>query len=246
MSDQLAGDYTVLVTDDNGCQSSHTSTIPLDSTFQVTDIFSEPTTCYNESTGEACVSVDGGFAPYTYDWTWYSNTESSQQIHDVASSLQPNLPFGMASVTITDGTGCVMNDQVFVHEPSELTYKLEKLQDQTCHGSVVSCDGSIIIDPDGGTGVYEYVYSDIFNNPIASVTTTGMDTITALCEGYYYFTITDASGCMGHLVDSDESNPVQIIEGQEVIVSIDDDNIENNTICFGDEATYECIKPNFF
>ena len=50
---------------------------------------------------------------------------------------------------------------------------------------------------------------------------------------------------MGHLVDSDESNPVQIIEGQEVIVSIDDDNIENNTICFGDEAiNMSVLNPN--
>ena len=59
------------------CTNSDTITIPLQPTFR-DSIFSTRTSCYNGSDGSSEVYLVGGFAPYTYEFTY--NNGSTQTV----------------------------------------------------------------------------------------------------------------------------------------------------------------------
>lgn len=108
ISSLAAGDYSVIVTDANGCVSSTLFTITQLPVLTLTAVVTNPT-CppdaqQNFADGAIDLTVSGGTAPYTYLWT-ASGTgivpggQSGQQ--DLTS-----LVAGTYSVTVTDDNGC--------------------------------------------------------------------------------------------------------------------------------------------
>jgi len=87
------GNYTVTVTDANGCNNTASTTID-DSTSPNASTSSTDTTC-GDSDGSATASATNGTAPYTYAW---SNGMSGSAISGLAD--------GDYTVTITDANGC--------------------------------------------------------------------------------------------------------------------------------------------
>jgi VCBS repeat-containing protein len=93
ISNLPGGDYSVNVTDNNGCASEATFTVV------EPDALIASYTTTNEVTGNdgtIDVTVSGGIGPYTYAWT--PNLGATQDL--------ANLPGGNYSVTITDANGC--------------------------------------------------------------------------------------------------------------------------------------------
>ena len=92
------GLYFVLVTDIYGCNASQTTS--LISPVAIAGTYtSTPVQCFGGSNGTVDLSVTGGAAPYTYQWTGpngYSAT--TQDISNVAA--------GNSTVIITDSLGC--------------------------------------------------------------------------------------------------------------------------------------------
>ncbi len=74
---QLAGgNYTLIITDSNGCRKDTTVNLPEPDTIVITKILS-PNDCYgSDNNGGAAVSVTGGTAPYKYMWSNNAGTES--------------------------------------------------------------------------------------------------------------------------------------------------------------------------
>ena len=158
LTNQEAGDYTVTVTDDNGCQQSKTINLPLQPTFESTTL-STSTSCYQGADGSATVNLSGGYAPYTHSWTYNNgnivSTSTSSPSYTIA-----NVPNGVYSVLIVDGNGHDISDTGFVSQPLPLEYHLNKLTDQSCYGDFSLCDGSIELGIEGGNSVYHYSWFD--------------------------------------------------------------------------------------
>ena len=239
LTNQEAGNYTVTVTDDNGCQQSKTINLPLQPTFESTTSSSE-TACYGSNDGSTVVTTQGGFAPYSYEFTY--NNGSSQLINSSNHThTQVNVPNGVYSVLIVDGNGCDISDTGFVSQPLPLEYQLNKLTDQSCYGDVSLCDGSIELSIEGGNSVYHYSWFDnqgvllgsdsiVSNHPQQS-----LDTISGLCEGFHTLTITDDKNCSASLhINSSSLNPIEILEGEDVTSSIDAQSVAGSLACYGD------------
>ena len=240
---QESGDYTVTVTDDNGCVQTQTINIPLQPTF-VSSTTSSETSCYGASDGSATIDVLGGYAPYTYYWT-YNNGSSVTTNSQNPTYANANVPYGVYSVLIVDGNGCDISDTGFVSQPLALEYHIEKLSDQSCFGDGSLCDGKLQLGIEGGNSLYTYSWLDnqgnilgsstISNNNISSILT--IDTIDGLCEGFHTITVTDDKNCSSTLhINSPELNPVEILEGEDVSASINMQTVSGTLLCYGDSG----------
>ncbi|WP_232817805.1 Ig-like domain-containing protein, partial [Winogradskyella tangerina] len=136
LSNVIAGNYTVTVTDANGCTISQNFTInqpsqQLSSTRAIEDVL-----CNGDNTGSIDLTVSGGTAPYSYLW---SNGETTEDIL--------NLTAGTYTVTITDANGCTTTNSGTVTEPVAIP----------CQITVDNCPPTVDIscsNDDLGTPVY--------------------------------------------------------------------------------------------
>ncbi|MBL7927087.1 MAG: T9SS type A sorting domain-containing protein [Bacteroidia bacterium] len=164
-----AGVYTVTVTDQNNCTYIDSVTINQSGALILTTS-STPVLCNGGNTGTATANPSGGNTPYTYLW---SNGQTNQTATGLAA--------GSYQVTVTDVNGCMNTDIVVVTEPASLSCSVSK-SDPLC---TTDCNGFATAVVNGGTGLYQYLWSD-------GQTT---QTATGLCAGSYTVTITDDNAC---------------------------------------------------
>lgn len=166
------GNYSVVVTNSNGCTATATVTVvqpvPLTLSTMQTDA-----SCFNSSNGAATANANGGSAPYTYLW---SNGASTQSVN--------NLSAGNYFVTVTDAAGCTTVINVQINQPAQLQSNISMFQNATCFGSN---DGSASVNVVGGVQPYQYSWN---TNPPQIY-----QTASNLSSGNYLATITDANGC---------------------------------------------------
>ena len=161
------GDYTVTVTDSNGCAVVCEATVGAGNAV-VCDIVSTATRC-GESNGTATVIATGGSGGYTYLWN-----------NGATVPENVGLPAGIYSVVVTDSDGCSTSCFIEVEDSSSPTC--------TTTSTPAGCsvpDGSATVVPNGGTPPYSFVWS----NGATSATAFG------LVSGTYIVTVTDAVAC---------------------------------------------------
>ena len=171
----IAGTYTVVVTDANGCIDTTgviitqpQSGLSLSST-QVNVL------CFGNNTGAINLTVAGGTAPYTYAW---SNNTTAQD--------PSNLIAGVYTVTVTDANGCTATLSITITQPATAVSISTTVQNILC----LNGTGSINSSPAGGVSPYTYSWSN-------QATT---QNITNLQAGNYTVTVTDANGCTANAV----------------------------------------------
>ena len=103
-----AGNYTVTVTDANGCTETQGLTV-LEPIVLSSTVSSMNALCNGSSDGSATVSSAGGTAPYTYLWDDGQTT-----------AMAGSLAAGNYTVTVTDANGCTENQSVTVLEPTPI------------------------------------------------------------------------------------------------------------------------------
>ena len=166
-----AGNYTVNVTDANGCVKSMSLTItqplPIFITYLQTNV-----TCFNLSNGTANATANGGTGPFTFSWTPGGATSQSVT----------GLNAGSYTLTVKDNNNCLVKVTVPITQPSSLT-AITSVTNETCN---YLNNGAASITPAGGTAPYTYLWVQ------GNQTTTA---ITNQASGIYTVTITDTNGC---------------------------------------------------
>ena len=166
------GNYSVLVTDANGCTSSVSTTV-INAGGAVASLQSSSNvTCHGGNNGSAAVSVSGGAGPFTFLWTPSGDTTAATN----------NLQAGNYSVLITDTVGCISTVNVTITEPPALLLQMG-MTPAGCNGAA---DGSAVAQLSGGVGPYSYSWS-----PVAGIDSM-VNNITA---GTYTVMVTDNNGC---------------------------------------------------
>ncbi|WP_293892208.1 PKD domain-containing protein [Flavobacterium sp.] len=165
-----AGTYNLTVTDANGCIKT-LSVVITQSNDIVIAYTTTPITCYGANNASMTVTLSGGNAPYTFQWSNLST-----------SLIQTNLSAGNYTITVTDNVGCIKTATIVIPEAPVFTVN-PTVSNITCFGAH---NGSINLNLTGGIAPVALSWSDgssaglIRNN---------------LAAGTYTATISDGTPC---------------------------------------------------
>ncbi len=182
ITDLEAGEYTVIVTNDEGCTASATSTIVKSKTLTLSVLTFEET-CDGCNDASLTALADGN-APYTYEW---SNGATTQTIEE----LEPGVYF----VTVTDDIGCSKTEVAVINRLGCEVPTLESnVIDASCHGE----NGTVTVNVSGGAAPYSYDWSTGENTSEVEVP-----------AGFYYVIVTDSLECIAYTaIDIDQPEAI--------------------------------------
>ncbi len=170
IADICAGEYTVTVTDANGCVVSDIFQV-----FQPDELFANASstneTSQGASDGTASAAPTGGIEPYTFEWS-----------NGGATALITGLSPGSYTVIVSDANFCTDTQTVMVNSAGCVLSLSSVVDNASCFES---CDGSITITPVNATPPVSYSWSNGSTDAL----------IGNLCAGNYSVTIEDGTGC---------------------------------------------------
>lgn len=181
LTNVTAGTYTLIVTDGNGCSTSHTETINNTSG----TLANSNTIITNENCGNGNGAIDiiitGGQTPYNFNW---SNGSSNED--------QTGLSAGFYSCIVTDANGCSITINATVNNNASGLSQTNQVTSEICSNG----NGAIDLTINGGAFPYTFTWSNTSSN----------EDLTGLSAGAYSCTITDNNGCIITTGDIDVTN----------------------------------------
>ncbi|MBL0102641.1 MAG: SprB repeat-containing protein [Bacteroidetes bacterium] len=168
-----AGLYSVRVTDANGCSSTVVLNIGNSGLMTASISSLSPVSCHAGNNASASVSLSGGAAPFTYNWSPGNYTTSSVS----------GLSAGNYICTIVDANSCVQTLNVSVSEPQEVVASASVASPVLCNGG---SDGMVSVSVSGGVAPYSYSWNGSSSNAPSLI---------SLGIGQYTVTVSDANGC---------------------------------------------------
>jgi len=204
----VAGTYSVTITDINNCSTSCTYIIA-NSASVIVNATVQNITCNGNANGSIAVNLIGGVGPFTYLWS-----------NGVTTLSVSGLVAGDYTLTITDNTGCTSAANYTITEPEVLSCICNSnITNVSCYGG---SNGSITVQPQGGTAPYSYLWSS------GALT----QTISGLTAGIYTVTITDANGCQ-------KIGIIQVTQPAQLYAFI---SCVNNATCYGNNNGSACVN----
>lgn len=208
------GTYSVTVTDGGACTQVLDFTVTDPSALDGSVVISPSP---SGTDGSIDLTPTGGSAPYTFAWTGPSGyTSASEDI----SALAP----GLYNVTITDNNGCQFT-LTGLDVPSCDMILTQTIVNTTCNGD---CDGSVVINPTGGSGTFTY---DMGSGAQTS------NTFNSLCAGTYSVTVDDGDLC-NQTIDITISEPAALAGGSAVTDELTGADGAINLTITGGQAPY--------
>ena len=202
LSGVAAGDYTVILTDINGCTVSGDFTVGDDNG----DLEITSTVVTDESCGDGAGAIDitytGGSSPFTFDW---DNGDDTEDISGLSA--------GDYSLVLTDINGCTVSTSGTVDNISGgFDATIDLVTDESCGDGAGAIDVTVV----GGTAPYSYTWD--------SGPTT--EDISGLSAGDYELTVTDDIGCSVVI-----SATVENISGSFAVTAelVEDENCDDGT-----------------
>lgn len=192
LPNRSAGSYRAIVYD-GFCSDTLLISMTAPDSLAIAIDSQRPPACNSEPTGFIAVGVEGGEAPYQFQWS---------HAPGLADHTAQQLPSGDYAVRITDARGCQDSLSVRLVNPLSLRMRLEAVNVR-CTGEA---NGQLTALVGGGIPPYQYQWN------------LGANTarITGLLPGWYEVAVTDQSGCT--LRDS-----AQIIEPEPLAIAVETD-----------------------
>ncbi len=216
ISNLVEGSYTVVVTDDNGCDFSISEEIiqpnPIVIAETITDV-----NCFGNNTGNIQIAVSGGAPAYTYSW---SNGSVNQSVSALVA--------GSYTLTVTDLNNCVEQEIYVVSQPVAPLATSNVISTVSCFGGT---DGAIDFSVTGGTVPYTFAWSN-------GQTT---EDLTGLSTGSYNVTVTDQNGCTiaGSFNVTQPTAPLSIVSSQVNILCHEEETGSINITVSGGTLPYQ-------
>lgn len=180
----FAGDYSLHISDGNGCTYDHGPVAIFEPPkLVVTTDSLRQISCNGSADGAIYITTSGGTPPFTYSWT--STGGYSSAIPDITGLAADNY-----TLMVTDSKGCVESaGPVTITDPPALIASVITLTSKLSLDCFDDEDGKINISVTGGTPGYIYSWTgpDGF--------TSSTRDISGLKAGDYDLTVTDTNSC---------------------------------------------------
>jgi len=191
-----AGDYTVVVTNNLGCQETRTVAIAAANQITLASTNIVPETCEGKQDGAVEVLAEGGAGNFTYQWN-----DTNNQTNEIAIQLVAN----DYEVIATDAAGCTQNLAVTI--PTLSIINIDTIT------QAISCfdenDGRVALAITGGTADYKINWSD--NQAPNAITRSD------LAAGNYQAIVTDANDCVAEISFTiPDKAPINLTATQEL------------------------------
>jgi large repetitive protein len=202
-----AGEWTVDITDSNGCFIQHAVIItqpaaPLSIATSSSLYNGFEVSCFGANDGYINAVVAGGTPQYSYVWAGPNGFSS-------ASPGIASLSAGTYSLTVTDQNGCISNSVTELKEPQPVNVVLSAAIYPGGVNTICSNDSSGFISASctGGTG--QYSYSWIGPNGYSS----SSPSVAGAWNGTYYVTVGDANSCVA-------SDTITLVSPQPIVIAL--------------------------
>ncbi len=215
----MAGVYSLLITDANGCTFGTVNvTVNQPVAAVAATISTIDPSCNGAFDGSVTVVTTGGTPSYTYSW---SDGQTTQTALD--------LPIGTYDVTITDAKGCTATNSATLIEPNPLMAQLYSIP-TSCNGRR---DGRIVADTVyGGTPPYAYSIDGVNFQPIDII-------FFGLAGGNYDLTVEDGNGCTFEQQILIDEPPLIVVDlGPDVVLELGDNMLLEAISNVTDSLTY--------
>jgi PKD repeat protein len=169
LNDIPAGIYTDTITDSQGCRVFNTYEITQPSKIEI-EITKTDALCFKDASGTVNTIVTGGTAPYYYAW---NNGDTTANLSHLTAAKY--------SLHLKDTNNCSLDTAISIGQPDSISL-LSSVTDVSCFGFN---NGSINLNPTGGTSPYTYSWSN---------DSTSKDIIGVLA-GKYHVTVRDQNNC---------------------------------------------------
>ena len=180
-----AGGFNIVVRDANNCTTA-ASLVTITEPASFTAPFTQTNvTCFGNNDGTITVTPAGGVAPFDFS----NDGGATFAALDVANHTFINLTAAVYNIVVRDANNCTATATVTIIQPIAALSAPFTQSNVSCFGG---SDGSITINPAGGTGPYDF---SIDNGAAFSVLGAANHVFTALNANTYDIVVRDANGC---------------------------------------------------
>jgi len=192
-----AGNYTITVTDANGCTAQTTSVVSQPVSLSASST-NTATLCNGSSDGTITVTATAGTASYNVSWTGpLTGNPTGDEITGSGGTYTINgVCAGTYTITVTDANGCITTTNSIITQPTGVIASATNVA-VLCNGGST---GSVTGIASGGTAPYDMSWAgpnagDPAGDEISA--DGGSYTVNGAPAGSYVITMTDDNGCEG-------------------------------------------------
>lgn len=143
------GQYSIMVTDRNGCSTGATYIISEPEPLEITSDFSEELLCHGNFDGYISIDINGGIQPYEVIW---------DDEPDLNSIYRSGLPAGEYTVRVRDDNNCNTSQTFIIGEPERLEVNMTTSYIVDCENQELMGVASLSIT--GGKGDYSIFWNN--------------------------------------------------------------------------------------